>query len=74
MKPVSEWSDDELIGYCDIHCESERALFSAEMIQRMQRLAGIEPQIELEGFYSMHEDMKTLCAEARYNLSMQASA
>ena len=73
MRAVSEWSDDELIGYCDIHAESERGLFSAEMIIRMQALAGIEPQHELSGFYPMHEGMKELCRLARARAATQAA-
>lgn len=65
-------TDTELIGYCDIHCETQRALFSAEHINRMIELAGNPegwPHLT-EGFYSMHEAMKDLCrlAEAKLDL------
>ena len=31
---------DELIGYCDINCETPRALFSREMFAQMVEYAG----------------------------------
>ena len=55
-------TDDELIGYCDIHCETERALFSVTHINRMIDLARLPPDGKLQGngFYSMHGQMKEL--------------
>lgn len=32
--------DQRLIGYCESHCTTERALFNGEQISRMIRLAG----------------------------------
>ena len=35
-------TDAELIGYCDIHCETERALFNDRQINRMlERVADL---------------------------------
>jgi hypothetical protein len=33
-------TDDELIGYADIHCETPRAIFHVNHINRLIRLAG----------------------------------
>ncbi len=58
--------DDELIGYCELHCKTERALFNADHINRMVRLAGLahlnQPVV---GWHSMHDEMATLCKMAR---------
>ena len=67
---MSEMTDDELIGYCEIHCETPRALFHFGHINRMIKLAGFPENYprELDGsieWYSMHEDMSYLCEQAR---------
>jgi hypothetical protein len=62
-------NDTELIDYCDLHAETERALFHASHIKRMFELAECEvPKVVLQspgGFFSMHESMKKLVSEAR---------
>jgi len=59
-------TDDQLIGYADIHCETPRALFSAEHIRRMYELAFGEPYSGPlpDGFYRVKE-MKDWVARAR---------
>lgn len=63
--------DKELIGYCRIHCQTERALFSGTHINRIIALAGYPThfvrEVPPKQFFSMHEDMKELCdlAEAK---------
>lgn len=59
--------DEHLIGYCEIHCKTERALFSDTHINRMIALAGYPqgfPKI-VTGWYSMHEEMQELCDLAK---------
>ena len=66
--PSSGMTDRELIGYCDIHCESERALFNERQINRMIELAGYPSGFVREvcvGWYSVHEEMKELVRLAR---------
>lgn len=59
-------SDDELVGYCEIHCRTERALFSADHINRMIVLAGLgEHNSKIMGWHSMHEEMQELVDLAR---------
>ena len=66
----SEWSDEFFIGYCDIHCETPRALFSYEHCVRLYRLAGHEvADPETPGFHAMHaEEAKPLIKKARERL------
>ncbi len=62
-------TDDELIGYCEIHCETPRALFSSEQINRMLALAGhpagFPKRIEDGHWVSVKGDMAELCQYAR---------
>ena len=61
---MSEMTDDELIGYCLIHCRTERALFHKDQINRMIALAGFPEgfpeSVDIE-WQSVHEPMKVLC-------------
>jgi len=59
-------NDEELIGYCEIHCKTERALFHIDHIRRMWKLAN-EPEIKFPfgEWFSMHEDMQYLCSKAK---------
>lgn len=65
-------TDEQLIGYCDLHCESERALFSGEQINRMLALAGFPKgfakAVPAQSWISVHDDMKTLCEMARMRM------
>ena len=66
---------EELIGYCDIHCETERALFPKAIVAQMIDYAGCPedwstPDEVAKGnidWYSMHEDMKGLVKLAKAN-------
>lgn len=58
-------NDEELIGYCEIHCTTPRALFNEEQINRMTKLARLDLAPIEKGWYSMHEEMETLCKRAR---------
>jgi hypothetical protein len=64
------WTNEELIGYCDIHLEAPRALFHIGHVKRMLCLAGMS---ELAGqihgeWHSLHEDMQQLVKLARARL------
>jgi hypothetical protein len=37
---MSELTDAELPGYCELHCRTERALFHSKHLNRMLELAG----------------------------------
>ncbi len=36
-------TDEEFLGYCEIHCRTERALFSGSQVDRLNELAGRPP-------------------------------
>jgi hypothetical protein len=66
---MAEMTDTQLIGYCEIHCETERALFSGHHINRMIDLAGFPEDFPAavgpDTFLSAHEEMAELCKLAR---------
>jgi len=59
-------TDDDLIGYCDLHCKTPRALFNGNQINRMISLAGscLAP-IPEDSWISLHETMEGLVRAAR---------
>ena len=60
---------EELIRYCELHCQSERALFSGEQINEMLRLAGRgKGYLPDKNFYPLRQGMPTLCRAARRRL------
>ena len=69
-------TDAELIGYCDIHCETERALFNDRQINRMLELAGYPDGFVRDvrvGWYSVHQEMKELVRLARERVGCEPS-
>ena len=74
-KYYSHMERNELIDYCDSHCETERALFSREMVAQMIEYASCPEDYSTPDeiinscieFYPMHEPMKTLVDLARNN-------
>ena len=58
-------TDDDLIGYVELHCRTERALFHSKHIKRLFALAG-EDVPNINGWYEMHADVADpLIAAAR---------
>jgi hypothetical protein len=71
MSDTDPMADDGFfIGYCDIHCETDRALFSYEHCVRLYRLAGHDvDDPTTQGFHAMHEaEAKPLIKQARERL------
>lgn len=66
--------DEELIGYCEIHCQTPRALFNSQQINRMLVLAGhpkgYPKEIEPNRWVTVHADMEDLCKIARKRLAI----
>lgn len=68
----TEMPAEQLIGYCEIHCETERALFPKEMVAQMVLLAGepdhwAKPEAIIshaQKWYSLHGEMKELISLA----------
>ena len=65
-------TDQELIGYCEIHCQTERALFIGRHINRMIALAGypkhIVRSVKADQWFTMRTEMLTLCELAKTRL------
>lgn len=74
-KYYESMNKENLIEYCDIHCETERALFSKEMVAQMIDYAGYPenwstPDEVAKGnicWHVIHEDMKGLVKLAKEN-------
>ena len=62
-------TDSHLIGYCEIHCKTERALFGSDHVNKMIELAGFPENflksVPAGGWYPLHAEMEELCALAR---------
>lgn len=61
-------TDEELIGYCEIHCETPVALFSAAQVNRMLFLSGNPdniPDVPKDAWRQVHDYMEKLCKLAR---------
>lgn len=69
------WTDKELLGYCEIHCKTERALFHADHVNRVIALAGMCDQfLPVVGWVSVHGEMQELVDLARARLSKRFRA
>lgn len=70
----SPMTDEHLIGYCEIHCKTERALFKGMHVNRMLELAGNPPNfvrfVRHDDWYTMHEEMQELCDLARARMEL----
>jgi hypothetical protein len=50
-------SDEDFLGYFDLHCRTERALFTREQFYRLCKLARVKPP-QLSGqWYSIYADV-----------------
>jgi len=70
-------SDDDFLGYVDLHSRTERALFSREDILRLIKLANIpegQYSLPLGSFISVHaSEARPLIERARRQLKRQTS-
>lgn len=71
-------NDRDLIGYCEIHCQTERALFKGDDVNRMIQLAGYPEgfvrQVPGHQFFSLHEEMEELVKLSRARLVAPCSS
>lgn len=71
--PTGFESAEALIGYCEIHCETPRALFNGKQVNAMLKLAGHPNGYVLEvcgdEWLSLHGEMAELCKFARERLA-----
>lgn len=63
---MTDMSDEDLIGYCEIHCRTQRALFHRDHVNRMLVLAGhpegfVKEIPEWQEFISVWDEMEELC-------------
>lgn len=61
-------TDADFLCYCDLHCETPRALFSWQHVVRLHDLAGVEVEVTgpAPSFLAMHQDVaKPLIERAR---------
>lgn len=62
-------TDEQFVNYCEIHCQTQRALFSGRDINRMLDLArGPDEYIRYlpaDEWFSVHEEMQELVDRAR---------
>ncbi len=50
-------TDDELIGYADLHCRTERALFHRDHVNRLLTLAGAAFRLGVDEWIAVHADV-----------------
>lgn len=66
------WTDEELLGYVELHSKTERALFHVSHINRLLELSG-HPKVSWVGFASMYyPEARPLIEEARRRLAERA--
>ena len=68
-RPASFATDADLVGYCDLHCRTEVALFHRSQVARICALAGVELDAHWPVWASVRaETMLPLVAKARDRL------
>jgi hypothetical protein len=58
---MSDEEFDKLIGYCRIHCRTERALFHRNDVNQVLELAGRPERVRCGDFIAVHDEMSELC-------------
>jgi hypothetical protein len=75
MTTLPDWTDEELLGYVELHSMTERALFHVSHVNRLLELAGNPGRFDGNGFTDLHyQDAKPLIEEARRRLAEQAQS
>jgi hypothetical protein len=68
---MKEWSDDEFLGYFELHCRTPLALFHRGHVERLLRMAGHAVPGRLGEWTSVHNDVADpLIAQARANIAV----
>ena len=58
MKSEEEWTDDGFLGYVDLHCRTERALFHRKHVLRLYKMAHAEaPDLGMGSWFAMYQDV-----------------
>jgi hypothetical protein len=67
---MAEWSDEEFLGYFELHSRTPLALFHRGHVERLLRMAG-QAIPGLGEWTSVHEDVADpLIAQARANIAV----
>jgi len=73
MTTPPDWTDEHLLGYVELHSQTERALFHVGHLNRLLELAGNPGRFAGNGFSDLHyQDAKPLIEAARRRLAEQA--
>lgn len=66
-----DWSDEEFLGYFELHSRTPLALFHRGHVERLLKMAGQEVPPHLGEWTSVHDDVAdTLIAQALANLAV----
>lgn len=73
MKPAEEWSDEEFLGYVEIHSCTDRALFHRDHVLRLYKLAHVEtPDLGHGSWFALFQDVADpLTKKARGRLRLK---
>lgn len=71
-KSMSDMTDERFLGYCDIHSQTDRALFHSDQVTRLYKLANEQvPAMTKGAFYALHHwDAAPLIVKARKALGL----
>jgi hypothetical protein len=73
LEGTKTMTDEDLLGYFEIHSRTERALVHRDMVVRLLELAGREVPSDLIEWIAVHHDVADpLVAEARKMMSARA--
>lgn len=66
---MSEWTDEEFLGYFELHSRTERALFHRGHVERLLKMAGRPVPERLGEWMAVHDEVADpLIAQARANV------
>jgi len=66
-----EWSDEDFLGYFELHCRTDLALFHRKHVERLFKLAGQQIPEKLREWIPVHDDVADpLIARARGNIAV----
>ncbi len=69
------WTDEEFLGYVDLHSRTELALFHRDHVKRLCELSGAQWVGRMRDFEPLHyHDIKPALEEARVRLATQQPA
>jgi hypothetical protein len=74
MPPMAlkeQWTDEEFLGYFELHSRTDLALFHRKHVERLLKMAGQKVPESLKEWTSVHDDVADpLIAQARGNIAV----